>query len=155
MSSPFEAVQGMPNACQLLPTVITGGQPSAAHLESFKAAGGEVILDLRDPMEPRPVDEAALAHSLGLEYVNVPVGAGTLTDETLDRVLDVLHRSSGRQVLVHCASGNRVGGVLLPFLVNDEGFDEEDAIGQAMRVGLRSAELMEWGLDYARRHRGA
>jgi protein tyrosine phosphatase (PTP) superfamily phosphohydrolase (DUF442 family) len=155
VSSPFEAVRGMPNACQLLPAVITGGQPSAAQLEAFKAAGGEVILDLRDTMEPRPLDEAALAQSLGLEYANVPVGAGTLTDETLDRVLDVLHRSSGRQVLVHCASGNRVGGALLPFLMNEQGFDEEDAIGQAMRVGLRSAELMEWGLDYARRHRGA
>jgi hypothetical protein len=24
-------------------------------------------------------------------------------------------------------------------------------VDQAMRVGLRSAEMMEWGLDYARR----
>jgi hypothetical protein len=33
----------------------------------------------------------------------------------------------------------------------DHGLEEEDAIGQAMRVGLRSAELLEWGLDYFRR----
>jgi hypothetical protein len=25
-------------------------------------------------------------------------------------------------------------------------------VDQAMRVGLRSLEMMEWGLDYARRH---
>jgi len=25
-------------------------------------------------------------------------------------------------------------------------------VNQAMRVGLRSAEMLEWGLDYARRH---
>jgi hypothetical protein len=25
-------------------------------------------------------------------------------------------------------------------------------VDQAMRVGLRSAEIMEWGLDYARRN---
>jgi hypothetical protein len=25
-------------------------------------------------------------------------------------------------------------------------------VDQAMRVGLRSAEMMEWGLDYARRN---
>jgi hypothetical protein len=30
--------------------------------------------------------------------------------------------------------------------------EEQDAVEQAMRVGLRSAEMMEWGLDYARRH---
>jgi hypothetical protein len=28
---------------------------------------------------------------------------------------------------------------------------EEDAIAQAMRIGLRSADLLEWGLDYSRR----
>jgi hypothetical protein len=33
----------------------------------------------------------------------------------------------------------------------DQGLEEDDAVGQAMRVGLRSAELMEWGTDYARR----
>ena len=55
--------------------------------------------------------------------------------------------------MVHCTSGNRVGGALLPYLMLDEGMEEEDAVGQAMRVGLRSAELMEWGLDYVRRNR--
>jgi protein tyrosine phosphatase (PTP) superfamily phosphohydrolase (DUF442 family) len=153
MASPFQALRGLPNACQLLPTVVTGGQPSAAQLAAFKAAGGQVVLDLRNPMEPRPLDEPAVVQALGLEYSNVPIDEGDLADDTLDRIMDVLHRSRERPVLVHCASGNRVGGAILPFLINAEGLDEDDAVGQAMRVGLRSAELMEWGLDYARRHR--
>jgi hypothetical protein len=33
----------------------------------------------------------------------------------------------------------------------EHGLAEDDAVGQAMRVGLRSADLLEWGLDYARR----
>jgi protein tyrosine phosphatase (PTP) superfamily phosphohydrolase (DUF442 family) len=153
MSSPMQALGGVPNACQLLPTVVTGGQPSAAHLAAFKAAGGQVVLDLRDPMEPRPLDEAATIGALGMEYVNVPVGPGTLTDATLERVLGALRQAGDRLVMVHCGSGNRVGGALLPYLMLDEGMEEEDAVGQAMRVGLRSAELMEWGLDYVRRKR--
>lgn len=152
MSSPVQALHGVPNACQLLATVVTGGQPSPAHLAAFKAAGGQLVLDLRDPMEPRPFDEAALARSLGLEYENVPVAAGTMTDETLGRVLEILRGAGDRQVFVHCGSGNRVGGALLPLLMLDHGLEEEDAVGQAMRVGLRSAELMEWGTGYARRH---
>jgi protein tyrosine phosphatase (PTP) superfamily phosphohydrolase (DUF442 family) len=153
MNSPVQALDGVPNACQLLPTVVTGGQPSAAHLAAFKAAGGAVVLDLRDPMERRPLDEPATSATLGLEYVNVPVGAGTLSDATLDRVLAVLRQAGDHLVLVHCASGNRVGGALIPFLMLDQGLEEEDAVGQAMRAGLRSAELMEWGLDYTRRNR--
>jgi protein tyrosine phosphatase (PTP) superfamily phosphohydrolase (DUF442 family) len=153
MSVPVQALQGVPNACQLLPTVATGGQPTAPQLTAFKAAGGAVVLDLREPMEPRPIDEPATVGALGLEYVNIPVGPGTLNDGTIERILTVLREAGDRQVFVHCGSGNRVGGALIPFLMLDHGLEEEDAVGQAMRVGLRSAELMEWGVDYARRNR--
>jgi protein tyrosine phosphatase (PTP) superfamily phosphohydrolase (DUF442 family) len=152
MSSPVQALSGVPNACQLFPGVVTGGQPSSAHLAAFHDAGGRVVLDLRDAMEPRPLDEPATVTALGMEYVNVPIGPHSLTDATLDRVREVLHGAGDRLVLVHCGSGSRVGAALLPFLMLDHGLEEEDAVGQAMRVGLRSAELLEWGLDYTRRH---
>lgn len=152
MSSPVQSLTGVPNACQLLPGVVTGGQPSADHLAAFKAAGGQVVLDLRDPMEPRSLDEGATVASLGMTYVNVPLGPHSMTDATLDRVLEVLREAGDGVVLVHCTSGNRVGGALLPFLMLDHGLEQEDAVDQAMRVGLRSAELLEWGLDYTRRH---
>jgi protein tyrosine phosphatase (PTP) superfamily phosphohydrolase (DUF442 family) len=155
MSSPVHLLTGMPNACQILPSVITGGQPSAAHLKALRGAGGLIVLDLRDPMEPRSYDERATAAAAGVDYVNVPVGPGTMTDETLDRILAVLRGAGDRLVLVHCGSGNRVGGALIPFLMLDQELEEEDAIGQAMRIGLRSAELMEWGLDYAHRNRSS
>jgi protein tyrosine phosphatase (PTP) superfamily phosphohydrolase (DUF442 family) len=152
MSSPVQALSGVPNACQLLPTVVTGGQPSAAHLGAFHASGGRLVLDVRDPMEPRPLDEPATLASLGMEYVNVPIGPHSLTDATLDRILEVLRNAGDNIVLVHCASGSRVGAAMLPFLMLDQGMEQEDAVEQAMRVGLRSAELMEWALDYTQRH---
>jgi hypothetical protein len=83
--------------------------------------------------------------------VNVPVGPGSLNDTTLERILGVLRGAGERTVFFHCGSGNRVGGALIPYLMLDQGMEEEDAVGQAMRVGLRSAELLEWGLGYARR----
>lgn len=153
MTTPFQALHNVANACQLLPHLVTGGQPSAADLEALGAAGGALVLDIRDPMEPRPIDEPALVRRLGMEYVNVPVGAGSMSDTTLERILGVLREAGERSVFVHCASGNRVGGALLPYLILDQGLEEEDAVGQAMRVGLRSAELMEWGVGYARRNR--
>jgi hypothetical protein len=53
---------------------------------------------------------------------------------------------------MHCGSGNRVGGALIAYLMLDHGMDEETATAEAMRVGLRGADLLEWGLDYVRRH---
>lgn len=151
MPTTFQSLEGVPNACQLLPNVITGGQPSSTDLQSFRDSGGGLVLDLRDPMEPRSLDEPATAQRLGLEYVVIPVSAGTMNDATLERVHEVLRQAGERPVFVHCGSGSRVGGALLPYLILEHGMTEEDAIAQAMRVGLRSADLMEWGLDYARR----
>ena len=152
--TPIEALARVPNACRLLPNVVTGGQPSAADLEAFRASGGQIVIDLRDPMEPRPLDETATTSRLGLQYVVVPVADGSLTDATLERIHGVLRDSPDKQIFVHCASGSRVGGALLPYLILDQGMEQEDAVGQAMRVGLRSAELMEWGLDFANRKAG-
>ena len=97
------------------------------------------------------MDEPATAQRLGLEYVVVPVTAGTMTDATLDRIHQVLRDAGGRPVFVHCGSGSRVGGALLPHLMLEHGLTEEDADTQARRIGHRSADLLEWGLDYARR----
>jgi protein tyrosine phosphatase (PTP) superfamily phosphohydrolase (DUF442 family) len=152
MPTPFHAVSGVANACQILPNVITGGQPNAAQLRARKEAGGAIVLDIRDPMEPRPVDEAALVRELDMEYVNVPVRAGSLDDATMERILGILRNAGDRTVFFHCGSGNRVGGALIPYFILDQSMEEQDAVDQAMRVGLRSAEMMEWGLDYARRN---
>ena len=91
-------------------------------------------------MEPRPVDEAALVRELGMEYINVPVRAGSLDDDTLERILGVLRGAGDRTVFFHCGSGNRVGGALIPYLILDQGLEEQEAVDQAMRAGLRSAE---------------
>ena len=94
-----------------------------------------IVLDIRDPMEPRPFDEPALARSLGLEYVNIPVSSGSLSDATLDRILEVLRNAGDRRVFFHCGSGNRVGGALIPYLMLDKGLDEEAAVGLILEGG--------------------
>jgi protein tyrosine phosphatase (PTP) superfamily phosphohydrolase (DUF442 family) len=152
MSSAFQAVSGVANACQILPNVISGGQPTADQLKALKAAGGAIVLDIRDPMESRPVDEPAVVRGLGMEYVNIPVKAGSLNDATLGRILAVLRSAGERTVFFHCGSGGRVGGALIPYFILDQGMEEQDAIEHAMRVGLRNAEYLEWGLDYVRRN---
>ncbi len=134
--------------------LVTSGQPGPEHLRALQAAGVEVVLDIRDPMEPRPFDEPALVRELGMAYENVTVRQGALDDAMMDGVLGVMRRNEGKSVLLHCASANRVGGVLIPYLMLDQGMTEEDSVDAAMRIGLRGADLLEWGLDYARRKAG-
>ena len=146
------AVSGIANACCPLPGLVTGGQPNDAQFRAARAAGAVTVLDIRDPMEPRPFDEPALAASLGLRYVNVSVTGHSLDDATLEQILAVLRDDTAAPVFFHCGSGNRVGGALIPYFMLDKGMPEDDAVALAMRVGLRGADLLQWGLDYAHRH---
>lgn len=152
MPTPFDALAGIPNAHEPVPGLITGGQPSEKQLRDFAAAGGKVVLDVRDPMEVRPFDEPALARELGLEYINVPVSPGATSDEKLDRILAAVRQHRDKPMLFHCASANRVGGALLPWFILDQKMSPDEATEAAMRVGLRSPEYMAWGMDYAANH---
>ena len=146
MSQLSDALAGIPNAHEPVPGVITGGQPTRAQLEAFQAAGGRLVIDVRDPMEQRPFDEPAVARELGLTYVNVPVSPGATSDEKMNALLETLRTHDGEPTLFHCASGNRVGGPLIAWLMLDKGMDQETAVEHAMRSGLRSAEYLEWGV---------
>jgi protein tyrosine phosphatase (PTP) superfamily phosphohydrolase (DUF442 family) len=144
------ALAGMPNAAEPVPGWITGGQPTEQQIKSFKAAGGEVVLDNRDPMEPRPFDEPTAVRTAGLEYHTLPIVHGAVNQDTMKRMHEMLRRLTGRKALLHCSSGNRTSAALIPYLMLDREMTEEDAVDTAMRGGLRSAELMEIALQYTK-----
>ena len=153
MTQLLTALQGVANGHEPVPGLVTGGQPSAQHLTALQRAGCEVVLDIRDPMEPRPFRTPEDVRAAGLEYVNVPVGHGGVPDATFERVRTIVRDlvSGGRKALFHCASGNRVGAAMIPYLMLDRGLSEDDAVLQAMKMGTRSAELIEEALGYVQR----
>jgi len=155
MSQLFDAIAGVANACEPIHGVVTGGQPASEHLTALKRAGCEVVIDVREAMEPRPFKTPDTVVQAGLEYVSIPMGHGAVSDETFGRLLDAVRQLAGkRPAFVYCNSGNRVGAGLIPYFMLEQGLEEQDAVAQAMRVGLRSAELMEQALEYVRSRQG-
>jgi uncharacterized protein (TIGR01244 family) len=150
----LDAARGILNASSPLPWLVVSGQPSEDQLASLKAAGVQTVIDLRDEMEPRPLDERAAVKSLGLNYVNAPVISGSLRDAAMDAVIAAMRAARGTPTLLHCNSANRTGAPLIAYLMIDEGMSEQDAIDTGMRSGLRSVELMEWATNYARSRKG-
>jgi len=151
VSALLSAFAGLPNAAEPVPGWVTGGQPTEQQLAAFKKAGGEVVLDNRDPMEPRPFDEPATARAAGLEYLSLPIVHGAVTPDTMRQMHQVLKRLEGKNALLHCSSGNRTAAALIPYLMVEKKMKQDDAVDLAMSIGLRSAELMEIAVEYARR----
>jgi protein tyrosine phosphatase (PTP) superfamily phosphohydrolase (DUF442 family) len=149
MSALLASVAGLPNASEPVAGWITGGQPTEQQLTAFKEAGGQVVVDNRDAMEPRPFDEPAVARALGLEYLHIPIVHGAVTTETIGQMYEKLKTLEGKKALLHCSSGNRTSAALIPYLMIDKKMKRDDAVDVAMRGGLRSAELMDLAIEYA------
>ena len=139
---------GLINAACPLDGVATAGQPTAAHLKSLAAAGYRTVLDLRAPEEPRDFDEPAVAAQAGLEYVNLPVSSPDIDDTVFEQVRALLRDPERRPLLFHCAGASRVGALLIPYLVLDEGRTPDEAVETAIQVGLRSGELAQAAFRY-------
>lgn len=142
---------GTLNAACPLPGVATGGQPDPARLAALAGAGFRAVIDMRGPEEPRGYDEPAAARAAGLEYVSLPVSSASLSDSTFDAFRALMRDRRRTPVLVHCQSGNRVGALMVPWLVLDRGWPIERALASAEAGGLRGAAIRDKALDYIRR----
>src|SRR5258705_12393122 len=135
-SALLTAIAGLPNASEPIPGWVAGGQPTAAHLAALHSAGCEVILDNRDPMEPRPFDEPATVRAAGMEYVNIPITHGAVTVDTMQQMHAAVKNLAGKKALLHCSSGNRTAAALIPYLILDKKMEEEAALETTMRIWL-------------------
>ncbi len=134
--------------------IYLGGQPSR---EDFSEAARDgrlrVVLNYRRAEEPAGFDEAALLDDLGLEYHHLPYnGAAELTDEVFEATFRIIE-SAPRPLLIHCASGNRVGAVWLAWRQLRDGYTEEEALAEARLAGLRSEAYIDVAREYVRRGR--
>ncbi len=132
----------IPNVCTPADGLCTGGRPQPEHLQQAKERGVRTIVNLCPHSEPCGYDEPTLVQSLGMHYVNIPIaGPSDLTDANARLLASTLSEAgAGHPVLVHCASGNRVGALfaLKARYVDGLGIDEALAAGRA--AGLKAME---------------
>lgn len=150
-----QIVPGLLNGACPLPGMVTAGQPTPDGLEQLAAAGVRTILDLRGTGEDRGYDEPAAVERAGMRYVPLPVTPPAVPDATFDRFRELLADRENWPVLVHCATSNRVGMLLLPYFALDRGMDPEAALQRAIESGLRSQPLADVALQYVERTRAS
>jgi uncharacterized protein (TIGR01244 family) len=144
-----EITPSLNKADQPLEYVATAGQPTEQHLNRLAEAGYKTVVDLRTPEEtPRPDEWGSVVRRTGMEYVNIPVGHKDIDNETFDRFRELMRDGGHRPVLVHCSSANRVGALLIPYLILDERRTPENAREIAAGVGLRSNRLKRAAFRY-------
>lgn len=108
----------------------TAGQPTEAQLRAVAAAGYEVVINLAPHEDPRSLaDEAALVHSLGLSYVNIPVPFASPDSDQLEAFFAAMQEAEqqGRRLFIHCLANKRVTAFLGLYAVLRKGQSEPAA----------------------------
>lgn len=138
--APAVELPGIADAVSPAPGILSAGRLAPEDIQRVRDAGVRQIIDLTPDAETPDFDEAAAVRAAGLAYANLALsGPADLTLENA-QTFDALLRAAKRPVLVHCASGNRVGAMaaLRAAWVDDHSIEEAITIGKAW--GLKGLE---------------
>ena len=98
------------NMRKLSPRFFVSEQITTADLGVASAQGIKTVINNRPDNEaqgqPRSADLAAAAEELGMQFVNLPVVAGRLTDENIDQ-FERANRTLQGPILMYCRTGTR------------------------------------------------
>ena len=131
----------IPNAICPQNGLLLGGQPTEADLQAMKASGYGTIINLRGQGEAGTDLEPTLVQQLGMNYVHIPVnGAAGVTVDNARRLKEAIDTASGQALVVHCASGNRVGALFALAAAEFEGLAPELALEKGRAYGLTGLE---------------
>lgn len=122
-----------------------GGQPDEPSLSRLvDGAGVETVINLRhdEEMKRLAFDETEVLQSMGVRYVAIPMSPDSFSPADVDRFAEAFEGTEGN-VLLHCASSNRVGGLWAAYLVRHRDVELEEAIRQGTAAGLRSPSMIE------------
>lgn len=136
---PMSATPAGTTVLQPTPDLYVSGQPADADWRAFADAGVSTIINLRTVAEMKGRDERAEVVAAGMRYLELPIdGAGAVTPDNARRLGELLRDARG-PVLLHCASGNRVGG-LLALMKAGEGMPTGQALAFGRSAGMTSTE---------------
>lgn len=122
------------------PGIHSGGRITADDVSALRAAGIRHVINLAPAGETPDFDEASAVRAAGMRYDTLPIaGAGDLDREAV-LAFDRLLQAAEGPTLVHCASGNRVGALVALRAAWLQGVDEEAAVAEGRRWGLRGLE---------------
>lgn len=122
------------------PDLYTAGQPAAAAWQAAAGEGVTTVINLRPAGEMDDRDERAEVTAAGLAYFELPVaGPGDINVANAMELKRLIGEAPGA-VLVHCASGNRVGALLALGEMERRDLSAERAVAFGRSAGLGSLE---------------
>lgn len=154
-SSPASQIEGVKNYTKVDPSIGCAGATDPKAMAALAAAGYKAVLSLREATEEGAlIDESrAAAEAAGMKYIHLPFKGSAPDPKVADEFLKVVADTAIQPLFIHCGTANRVGAMwLIKRMVADK-WTEEKALAEARSIGLTSAALQKFALDYVAAHK--
>jgi protein tyrosine phosphatase (PTP) superfamily phosphohydrolase (DUF442 family) len=132
------------------PTV--GGQPSGQAYANAAANGFRAVMTLRSPKDGvNTLRERLLVENNRMRYFNIPSPDPLPSAKQIDEFLRTARDSANHPMLINCAFAERVAPYMLIFRMQDEGWTEEKALEEIVRLGLPRDDMRKFARGYLTR----
>ena len=116
------------------PTLATSGAIGTGGVKELAEKGFATIIDLRTENEGT-AEEKKIVESTGMRYINIPVTGVGINNKQLATFTRAIEETQ-TPVLVHCASGNRVGALWTTYRLS-KGINPEIAFEEGRTAGMK------------------
>ena len=148
-------VPGVVNFARLETTVACAGAVKAEAVPELKKMGFRSIINLRQAGEPgaNVEAEAAAAKTTGINYFHIPFNGSAPDPAVADQFLAAITAPGNDPAFIHCAAGNRAAAMWLIKRLAVDHWDVDRATAEATALGLTSAALKQFAINYAQAHK--
>ncbi len=149
------SVPGVTNFARLETTIACAGATTPEAVPAIKEMGYKSIINMRLASEPgaNVEGEAAAAKAAGLNFIHLPFNASSPDPAVAERFIAEVTRPENAPAFIHCASGNRVSAMWMIKRMVVDNWDADRAGAEAAELGLTSANLKQFAIDYAASHK--
>jgi len=128
-----------------------GGQPSGDAYAKAAANGFRSVLTLRSAKDGvDTLRERFLVENTRMRYFNIPTANSLPNSKQVDEFLQIAKDPANHPMLINCAFAERVAAYMMIFRIREEGWTEDKALEEAVRLGLPRDPLRKFARGYLR-----
>jgi protein tyrosine phosphatase (PTP) superfamily phosphohydrolase (DUF442 family) len=129
------------------PTV--GGQPSGDAYAKAAANGFHSVLTLRSPKDGVDIlRERFLVETKNMRYFNISNVNSLPSSKQIDEFLQIARDPANHPMLINCAFAERITPYMMIFRIREEGWTEEKALAEAVRLGQPADQMRRFARSY-------
>jgi uncharacterized protein (TIGR01244 family) len=130
-----QSIDQIPNLHQVQYDIYTSGQPTEEGFHQIAEMGIKTVINVL-PEKECVRDEPMMVAMNDMFYRTVPFELSSYKMERIQRFAEIL-KNAEKPVLIHCSTGNHVGGMWFAYRAIEENAPLDQALKEGREIGMK------------------